>query len=40
MYFINDIKKADSLHSYDTVIIVAGDMKPCAGVNEGRIPTL
>lgn len=29
-----------NLHSYDTVIIITGDMKPCAGVNKSGIPTL
>jgi hypothetical protein len=40
MHVLGRHKRTDNLHSYDTIIIVAGDMKPCTGVNQGRIPTL
>lgn len=28
------------LHSYNTIIIVASNMEPCAGIDKGRVPTL
>lgn len=30
----------ENLHSYNTIIIIASNMKPCAGIDKGRIPTL
>lgn len=28
------------LHSYNTIVVVAGDMEPCARVDKRRVPTL
>lgn len=30
----------ENLHSYNTIIIIASNMKPCAGIDKSRIPTL
>lgn len=39
-YVLEDHPRERILHSYDAIVIVACDMKPCARVDKGRIPTL
>ena len=36
----NRERERERVHSSDPVVLVAGDVEPCAGANEGRIPAL